>query len=120
MGLAQAKENVVAGDNVLLNCRGQGHVVQPKKALQRVAEVLGQSGLAPRAVVALGPIPGAQVCLGHNGHQQQQGLVDWAFFGPCKQLLVHDPGYAQQRHAVGEWWYVGGGGGERMLTQPLI
>lgn len=65
-------------------------------ALQVVAEVLGQPGLAPCAIVAHGPKPGAQVCVGHQQDKQQQGIVAQAVLHLHEQLIVHCPGYMQQ------------------------
>lgn len=50
----------------------------PQVALRVVAEVVGQPGFAPCAIVAHGPVSSEQVYLGHHEDQHQQGVVVWA------------------------------------------
>lgn len=68
MGVLHPEEGADAGSDVLLSSRRQGHVMLPQVAFQVAAEVVGQPGLAPHVVVAQGPVPGIQICLGNYGN----------------------------------------------------
>lgn len=98
MSLSHPKEGVDAGGDVLRGSRGQECVALVQVALQVVVDVAGQLGLAPHAIVAHGPIPGAQIQPVHQENQQQQGLVGWAPLGLHKQFIIHWPGHVQQGH----------------------
>lgn len=52
---------------------------------------------------AQSPIPGSQLCLGHQDNQQPQGKVGWADVRPCKHKLFITAhlGHSHQRHTQG-------------------